>query len=169
MTIIDTNNMSSLVESYLLSNTPNYLYEKLVSDPIVISISRNFSVQEILEELTELLSRDHNLDLEETVTGYSLLAAIITKIYINNENIDVNIDISKLEWGAHIVRIAETVSKPTTIHKISDIRTEVKILEQNKIDSSDHYQYLDNKFISTYKDRFQPSNTNANLFHKDFS
>ena len=104
-------NIQPLIDIYLYSNTPAYLYRKFKSHPIIFSLSRREDVNEMLSVIKTILIKDE-LILNDIVLCYALLVAILI-----HENPPINdsvnkINFEKLEWGKIIISIHNYTSSP---------------------------------------------------------
>jgi hypothetical protein len=138
-------NITPLLDIYLFSNTPLFLYKKFKVNPIVINLAKSESIEDISSNLSRLLLQD-DLTMEQITLGYTLLVSLTLGFLLDSKQNEIHLDLSKLEWGDRIVEIHNSLFTPTIIRNINPfiIRS-----QNNSINSSESNQSVIH--IATFK------------------
>jgi hypothetical protein len=112
MSISLENIPKSVLESYLFSNTPMYLYKHLLSDTYVQELASKFDAERLITEFNDLM--DTELDsLEKVAISYSILIALLKKQPVSFKEVFKKLNTTKLEWAAEIIAIGMKQLTPT--------------------------------------------------------
>lgn len=93
-------NIGPLVEKYVYSNTPSYLYDSFKSS-LEVQESSELEIQRLLDEFRELITKEIN-SLEDLVYAYALYVAIILKNNSEAYNFIMNEGNVNFEWFPYI-------------------------------------------------------------------
>ncbi len=96
--LVDDITLSIIVSTYLVANTPNYLYQRLRQIPSVQSLATRIECQDMIGEFQKLTSKKPS-SVEDISLAYAILAAITFLDYRKAIELFDVLDLSKLEWG----------------------------------------------------------------------
>ena len=132
--------LSELIGYYLVSNTPNYLYKKFVSNNHIQWISTYYS----LRELVDFYNQYNSLGTEYIVEKYvSLFAIILNEFEEANQALNI-LDLSKLEWGQEIKNIFYFTRQPANfVSKDANY----KITSSSNLNSDAEAEYIEKSGI----------------------
>jgi hypothetical protein len=89
---------------YAMANAPQFLYERLSTDPLVKSLSSGHTADELAKELASILSEPGSLD--RNARAYALLVAILLGAPQRAQALLDGKALTPLYWASTIIRIA---------------------------------------------------------------
>lgn len=100
----------SAKDAVLYANTPSYLLEKLKRDAAVRILSHKLAPSELFDLLSHAGPASNALEI---VRKYVLLVALATSSLPDKWDVLSKLNLSDLEWGKLILRIAQAQEVPT--------------------------------------------------------
>lgn len=128
-------NLESLVEDYVVSNTPEYLYKKLRSNLSVQWMAKNLQAQTIVEIYKEIQQKKVK-SAEDIALAYGALVSLSFKDYSETQPVLESLPLEGFEWGAKIKELIISLVTPTLIITTTLPPLLKKLVPQFNADSS---------------------------------
>lgn len=113
MGLVDQLDLKSLCETYLVANTPMYLYRHLRSNNSLRRIAEDFSAEGLVAEYESRTTKQRR-SVEDIAVAYAMLSAITQLDYpVAMAALD-NMDLSRLDWATELRDIYLATRRPVS-------------------------------------------------------
>lgn len=135
---IDT---QELVQIFILSNTPYYLFKNYQSHPSIELLSEQYSTDELIE-LFEMEKSNEKNTYEEVVIVYAILIALTKKPYMEVEQFFLKLGNGTFKWAKQISNIYFAKQKPESIVTVElGYKSDLLKINYTAKDSTNYLKY----------------------------
>lgn len=104
---------TSLIESYIFANVPEYLYDQFRVHPFIISLSITNSLGVLIESYNNMEISDFS-EIEFIVLSYAILISISLSKEFDVLTTWNKLNLSRLKWGEKITQLVERNYRPVS-------------------------------------------------------
>jgi len=135
---IDT---QELVQIFILSNTPYYLFKKFFSHPNIEILSEQYSTDDLIGLFEKEIIKEKNT-YEEVVLVYAILIALTKKPFNEVEQFFIQLGEATFRWAKQISKIYFAKRKSESII-ILDLRYQSDLLKiySNAKDNTNYFKF----------------------------
>jgi hypothetical protein len=98
------NDIEELIQIFILSNTPHFLYKKFSAHPSINKLSQQFSTSELFDFFEEIQAKDKTT-YEDISSFYAIIIALTKKPYIEVKSFFIKLPDASFRWARQISEI----------------------------------------------------------------
>ena len=128
-------NIDQLAQTYLVANTPSYLYRHYRSDQSVQDFARHNNTEDLVS-IAEQISRFKNRTLEDLILAYAAIVALTFKDFREVKDALGRASFTGLDWATDIIKLWDNTRIPTQTINVKGqpiVQTPTRITDASNI------------------------------------